>query len=84
MGTVSDANAGVLPGATITLRHLATGTTRVVVTDEQPIPDRQLRLVAPGAVRGEGDFLAAAARPTGLPGPCMISRWTRRSCSSGR
>ena len=33
LGTVTDATGGVMPGATVTLKHEGTGLTRVVVTD---------------------------------------------------
>jgi carboxypeptidase family protein len=33
-GTVTDGQGGVLPGVTVTITHIDTGTTRVVVTNE--------------------------------------------------
>ena len=43
-GTIADSSGGVLPGVTVTITHLDTGTERTVVTNEKGLyraPDRK-------------------------------------------
>ena len=52
-GTIADAQGGVLPGASITIRNTDTGWTRDVVSDERGwyrVADRTIELVSVASV----------------------------------
>jgi hypothetical protein len=54
-GTVSDETGAVLPGATVEVRHLSTGSTRTVITDERG------KYSVPNAALGSYEIEAALA-----------------------
>ena len=66
LGTVKDSSGGVVPGATVTLKNVATGITATAVSDARrqlPVPQRPHRHLQ-------------------RHGPsCRASRWPRRTTS---
>jgi hypothetical protein len=64
LGTVTDNSGAVVPGATVTIRHLGTNRTRVVVTDPQGLYREPLLPIGEYEVKAELPGFATQVRPS--------------------